>query len=100
MLDILEDNPAWAKVAPSPECPGSPVPYSPIIMPGFDEEEYVNRLEENEDAADAIVVSSNEAANLVEEVGITVVEASVEKTAKEPGEDTREDVNQDPPPEL
>ena len=75
--------------------PGSLAPYSPIVLPDLDEEEYVNRSEEDEDAAKATVVLGKEVANLVEEAGRTVAEASGERTVEEPGEDTGEDVAQD-----
>ena len=45
-LGIPKDNPAWAKVAPALEIPEPLVFYSPMILSGFDEEEYMNRLKE------------------------------------------------------
>ena len=59
------------------------MPYSPIILPSFDEDEYVNRLEGDEDAIVATVLG-NEVANLVEEVGVAIAEASLERTTEEP----------------
>ena len=41
-LGTLDDNPTWAKAALDPELPKSPMPYSPMILSDFDEEEYVN----------------------------------------------------------
>ncbi|GFZ14832.1 hypothetical protein Acr_24g0010220 [Actinidia rufa] len=38
-LGIPEDNPTWAKAAPAAELPESPEPYSPLILPGFNEED-------------------------------------------------------------
>ena len=40
-LGVPEDNPAWTNAALAPVFPEPPVPYSPMILPGFDEE-YVN----------------------------------------------------------
>ncbi|GFZ18947.1 hypothetical protein Acr_27g0006860 [Actinidia rufa] len=63
-LGVPEDSPTWAKAAPAPEFPPSPVPYSPMIMPGFNEEEYQKRPDEDEDALDRtpnpVMTSSNE----------------------------------------
>ena len=64
---IPEDNPAWDKAAHAPELPEPLTPYSPMILPDFDEEEYMNWPEEDEDAAYAIVASVNEAAQFTEE---------------------------------
>ena len=36
-LSIPEDNPTWAKVAPTPELPEPPAPYLLMILPSFDE---------------------------------------------------------------
>ena len=91
-LNIPVDNPAWAKAAPAP--------YSAIILPDFDEEEYINRSKEDEDAADATMALGNEASNLMEEAGRTVAKAFREKATEEPKEDTGEDAAQDLPPEL
>ena len=57
-LGILEDNPAWAKVAPVPELPEPPEPYLPMILLEFNEEEYMNLPTEYED--DAVVAPCNE----------------------------------------
>ncbi|GFZ21128.1 hypothetical protein Acr_29g0002900 [Actinidia rufa] len=43
-LRIPEDNPTWAKAALKPSFPESPKPYSPLILLGFNEEEYMNQL--------------------------------------------------------
>ena len=64
---IPEDNPAWDKAAHAPELPEPLTPYSPMILPDFDEEEYMTWPEEDEDAAYAIVASVNEAAQFTEE---------------------------------
>ena len=60
-LGVPEDNLTWAKAAPTPKFPKPPTPYSPIILRGFDEEEYVNRTEEDE-TADDVVAHSDEVA--------------------------------------
>ncbi|GFS38128.1 hypothetical protein Acr_00g0055880 [Actinidia rufa] len=39
-LGIPEDSPAWAKAAPTLGYLESPAPYSPLILPSFDELEY------------------------------------------------------------
>ena len=73
-LGILEDNPAWAKVAFAHELPEPLAPYSPMILRNFDEDEYMNRLKEDEDAADAGVPSVNEVAQILDEAGMTTTE--------------------------
>ena len=83
---------------PAPEFPESPVPYLPMILSGFDEEEYVTRPEEDEGAIDAIVAPSNKVANLAIEARRTVAEASGEKsTGEKSAEDAREDAARVPP---
>ena len=42
-LYIPEDNLAWAKVALTAELFESLEPYSPLILPNFNEEEYMNQ---------------------------------------------------------
>ena len=69
-------------------------------MPDFDEEEYINQPEEDEDVADATVVSVNVAINLAVEAGRTVVEAPGRGTAEETREDAEGDAAQDLPLEL
>ncbi|GFY99202.1 hypothetical protein Acr_13g0006030 [Actinidia rufa] len=39
-LGVPKDNPAWARAAPAPEFLESPVPYSPLILPSFNGEEF------------------------------------------------------------
>ena len=95
-LGIPEDNPTQFKAAPAPEYPEPPAPYSPIVLPNLDEDEYVNRSEEDEDATNATVVLGNASTNLVEEAGVAIVEASRERTTEEP----EEDVVRDLPPEF
>ncbi|GFZ05472.1 hypothetical protein Acr_17g0010440 [Actinidia rufa] len=51
-LDILEDNPAWSKAVPALELSAPLTPYSPILLPDFDEEEYVNQPKKGEDGGD------------------------------------------------
>ena len=53
-VGIPEDNPTWAKVALAPELPELAVPYSPMILPSFDEEKYMNQSEEDKDAVNAV----------------------------------------------
>ena len=64
-------------------------PYSPLMFPGFDEEEFMNRLDEDEDALEPIpglvVTPGTEAANLAVEIERTVIEASKERVAEETG---------------
>ncbi|GFZ03344.1 hypothetical protein Acr_15g0019520 [Actinidia rufa] len=82
----------------------SATPYSPMILPNFDEEEYINRQEDDEDVLDPVpnlvVAQSDKAATLVDEAGGTIVEASGEKSAKETGGGDGEDTSRDPPLEL
>ena len=93
-LSIPKDNPAWAKAALTPVFPESLVPYSPMILLKFDEEEFFNWLEEEED------VDSNMAANLTVEVRRMVAKESEEKSVKDTREDAREDAARNPPPKL
>ena len=53
-------------------------------------------MEEDEDATDATVVPSNKVANLVEEAGEVITEASGERTTTK----LEEDATWDLPPEL
>ncbi|GFS30002.1 hypothetical protein Acr_00g0009640 [Actinidia rufa] len=85
-LDILEDNPAWAKAAPEVELPESPESYSPMILPGFNEEEYMNQPAEEAPADEA-----------TEHTG----EAAAEEAREDAAQDQAgEDAAQDPPPKL
>ncbi|GFY85506.1 hypothetical protein Acr_04g0002440 [Actinidia rufa] len=74
----------------------SPMSYYPLILPGFDELEYVNRPKEGENATDVVVPLVNEAANLTEVAEKAAMEESVEGIKEE----AREDVAQDPPRAL
>ena len=56
------------------------MPYSPIVLPGFDDEEYVNRSKEDKSAND-VVVPSNEVAQLADEAGQTTIEGTGEDAA-------------------
>ncbi|GFS40390.1 hypothetical protein Acr_00g0068260 [Actinidia rufa] len=85
-LNIPEDNPTWAKVAPVPKFLESPMPYSPMILPDFDEEEYVNRPEEEEDVPDSVVALGDEAAYLAKGADGIATEGFGEKFAEEAGE--------------
>ena len=87
-------------MAPFPEYLESLAPYSPIVLPCFDKEEYVNRSEEDEGVVDATMVLGNEVTNLAEESKRTVAETFGEKSAEETREDADEDAARDPPPEL
>ena len=95
-LGIFKDNPAWAKAALAPKFPESLEPYSPLVLPNFDDEEYVNHPEEDDDALDVHVAPGNEAVNPTGEVGRTIAEGSGEKTTKEDGGDA----TRDPLPKL
>ncbi|GFS36310.1 hypothetical protein Acr_00g0045300 [Actinidia rufa] len=103
-LGILEDNPAWTKVALIPEFPESPMPYSPMILSSFDEEKYVNRPDEAEDVPKPLlardVAPTNRAANPTEETGEMIARVSRERSVEETGRDDGEDASQDPPHEL
>ena len=102
-LNVPEDSPAWARAAPALDFLKSPAPYSPLILPSFDEEEFMNRLDEDEDedalepVPDPIVTPGAEAANLAEEVGRTVVEVSEKRSAEETGVGGGEDEDQNSP---
>ncbi|GFS30377.1 hypothetical protein Acr_00g0011550 [Actinidia rufa] len=61
---IPENNPAWAKTASAAELPESPKPYSPLILPCFNEEEYMNEPSK-EDGEEA---QANEATKPMREV--------------------------------
>ncbi|GFZ00870.1 hypothetical protein Acr_14g0005050 [Actinidia rufa] len=63
-LGILKDNPAWAKATFVTEFLESPKPYSLLILPSFNEEEYMN--EPTKEVGKEAQV--NEAAELVGEV--------------------------------
>ena len=95
-FSIHKDNPAWAKVAPAPELPKPLAFYSPMILPSFDEEEYMNRMKEDQDVANAVVPPVNEADKPVKEAGKTTTEEIRKTTA----EGTGEDAARDPLPEL
>ena len=47
-----------------------------MILPGFDEEEYMNRLKDDEDVADDVMAPSNEGVQLTKEVGETTTEVA------------------------
>ena len=79
-LEVPEDNLAWAKAAPTPEFPEPSTPYSLIVLPDFEEEEYVNRPEEDE-VVDDVVAPSDEAAQLAGEFANDVMAPS-DKTAQ------------------
>ena len=58
----------------------------------FDEDEYVNRLEEDEEGTNATLVLGNEVANLTKETRVAVEEISREGTTKELEEDATRDL--------
>ena len=86
-----EDSPTWAMVAPALDFLESPTPYSPLILPGFDE--FMNRPDENEDALvlvpGPVMTPGAETANLVE--------ASEESFAEETGVGGGEDADRNSP---
>ncbi|GFZ10859.1 hypothetical protein Acr_22g0002570 [Actinidia rufa] len=90
------DNPAWTKATPAPEFHESLAPYSPLILPNFQELEYVNRPNKDENADDAVVALGNDAANLIEEAQRIAVEGFGEENTEE----AREDIAQDLPLKL
>ncbi|GFZ00995.1 hypothetical protein Acr_14g0006300 [Actinidia rufa] len=103
-LDIPKDNPTWTKDALALEFPEFLAPYLLMILPSFDEEEYMNKPEDDEDVPDLIpdlvMAPSNEAATLTEEVGGMIDEAFGEKFVEKTEGDDGEDVVRDPPLEL
>ncbi|GFZ15729.1 hypothetical protein Acr_25g0001380 [Actinidia rufa] len=79
-LGVPEDNPTWTKAAPALGFPEPPASYSPMVQLGFDEEKYVNRLDEDvpEPILTHVVALVDEVANLKEEVGEMIAEVSKE----------------------
>ena len=59
-LGTPSDHPAWTAAAPPVKLPNPPAVYSPIILPGFNEEEYANQLAKEEDGVHAGVAQGNE----------------------------------------
>ena len=55
-----------------------------MILPNFDEKEYMNQLEEDEDSADAILAPVNEIAQLTKEAKKTTTEEAREDAAQDP----------------
>ncbi|GFY81580.1 hypothetical protein Acr_01g0013890 [Actinidia rufa] len=75
-LDIPEDNPAWAKAAPTVEFPKPPEPYSPLILLSLNEEEYLNQpTEEDGKEAQASKATEPEGEASVDEAGKVATEA-------------------------
>ncbi|GFS36489.1 hypothetical protein Acr_00g0046260 [Actinidia rufa] len=103
-LGIPEDNLTLTKAAPVPEFLESLPPYLPMILPGFDEEKYLNRPDKDENVPEPVLAhdmaSTNEASNPAEEAGKTIAEVSKERSVEKTGKDNGEDLSQDPPPEL
>ncbi|GFZ18271.1 hypothetical protein Acr_27g0000100 [Actinidia rufa] len=66
-----------------------------MILPDFDEEEYVNRPDEDEDVFEPVLAPimalTNEATNLAEEIGGTIVDEFGGKSTKETGGDAGKD---------
>ena len=77
-LGVPEDNLAWTRAAPIPEFPESPAPYSPLILPGLNKEEFLIRPEEDEvvpePVPDLAAASDIKAVDPMEEVGRMVAE--------------------------
>ena len=92
----------WTKVALAPEFPEPPAPNSPMTLPSFDEEEYMNRPNEDvpEPISTHIVAPTDEAANQTKEAGKMIAKVSRERSTKEIGRENGEDVSRDPPPKL
>ena len=105
-LSVLEDNPVWAKTTLTFEFPKLSMPYSPIILPDFNENEYVNRSNEDEDVPEpvpipALVMAPNiEVANLAKEAEDTVADAFEERSVEEIEGDDGENADRDPIPKL
>ena len=87
----------------------SPAPFLLMVLLGFDEEEYVNGLEEDEDVATNVVAPSNGVVQLTEDEGQTTMEVMPPSTKatqleEEAGQiiakGTSGDVAQDPLLEL
>ncbi|GFS34532.1 class I glutamine amidotransferase-like superfamily protein [Actinidia rufa] len=74
------------------------------ILPGFDKEEYVNRLDEDENVPGPIlardIALTDEATNPAEEAGEKITEVSGERFVKETVRDDGEDSSWDPPLEI
>ncbi|GFZ14427.1 hypothetical protein Acr_24g0006170 [Actinidia rufa] len=88
-LGIPKDNPTWAKITPEAELLKSLKHHSPMILPSFNEEEYMNQPTE-EDGEEA---PTNE---VFEPIREAVTKEAGEIAADEFGEI----IAQDPPPEL
>ncbi|GFY87439.1 hypothetical protein Acr_05g0010780 [Actinidia rufa] len=100
-LGVLEDNMAWARAALAPDFPESPAPYSPLTLPGFDEEEFLNRLDEDEDTLEPVldptVTPGTEVSNPTKEIGRTVAKTFEERSVEETGIGGMEDADRIPP---
>ena len=59
-LGTPSDHPAWTVVAPSVELLDPPVVYSPLVLLGFNEEEYMNQPAEEDDDANVGAAQGNE----------------------------------------
>ncbi|GFY88871.1 hypothetical protein Acr_06g0008110 [Actinidia rufa] len=103
-LGVPEDNPAWARAAPAPEFLEFLAPYSPLILPGFNEEEFLNKPEEDEvipePVLDLIVALNLQATNPAEEVRRAVVEESGERFVEETRANDGGDADQNSPFEF
>ncbi|GFS42556.1 hypothetical protein Acr_00g0080520 [Actinidia rufa] len=86
----------------NPGRPRSRVPwvsraYSPLILPDFDEEEFLNKVEENEVAPEPVpdfsVAPNIEVVDSAEEVGKAVAEAPGDRSTEETGADDGEDAD-------
>ena len=92
----------WTKVAPALEFPEPPMPYLPMILLGFDEEEYVNKMDKDifEPIPTPVMALTYEAIDLVEEAGKMIAKVFRERSTGETGREDGEDISRDPPSEL
>ena len=75
-LGIPNDNPAWVKAAPTPELYKPFVPYSPMILPGFNKEEYMNWVKEDKDVANVVVPPISDTTQPMEEAEKTAAKGA------------------------
>ncbi|GFZ06555.1 hypothetical protein Acr_18g0007250 [Actinidia rufa] len=54
------DHPTWTTLVPPLELPNPPAVYSPILLPGFNEEEYANFQPEGEEGDNVVVTQNDE----------------------------------------
>ncbi|GFZ16783.1 hypothetical protein Acr_26g0000530 [Actinidia rufa] len=68
-LGTLTDYPTWTSAAPSVELSDIPTVYSPFILLGFNEEEYMNQLAEEENVSIVIVDGTDKREDKGNELG-------------------------------